>query len=96
MSILQAPNILVIQLKRFGGIFGGKIDKAISFGEILVLSNFMSKASKDPQPEYKLFGIIVHSGFSPESGHYYAYVKVLLCPFLIFKQLELSNYLLIS
>jgi hypothetical protein len=46
MSILQAPNILVIQLKRFGGIFGGKIDKAISFGEILVLSNFMSKASK--------------------------------------------------
>lgn len=75
MSILQAPNILVIQLKRFGGIFGGKIDKAISFGEILVLSNFMSKASKDPQPEYKLFGIIVHSGFSPESGHYYAYVK---------------------
>ncbi|XP_010487240.1 PREDICTED: ubiquitin carboxyl-terminal hydrolase 25-like [Camelina sativa] len=75
MSILQSPNVLVIQLKRFGGIYGGKIDKAISFGEILVLSNFMSKASKDPQTEYKLFGIIVHAGFSPESGHYYAYVK---------------------
>ncbi|ESQ48538.1 hypothetical protein EUTSA_v10020237mg [Eutrema salsugineum] len=75
MSVLQAPNILVIQLKRFEGIFGGKIDKAITFGEILVLSGFMSKASKDPQPEYKLFGIIVHAGFSPESGHYYAYVK---------------------
>ncbi|KAF8110497.1 hypothetical protein N665_0083s0059 [Sinapis alba] len=75
MSVLQAPNILVIQLKRFEGIFGGKIDKAITFGEILFLSTFMSKSSKDPQPEYKLFGIIVHSGFSPESGHYYAYVK---------------------
>ncbi|EOA30054.1 hypothetical protein CARUB_v10013160mg [Capsella rubella] len=75
MSVLQAPNILVIQLKRFEGIYGGKIDKAISFGEILVLSNFMSKASKDPQTEYKLFGIIVHAGLSPESGHYYAYVK---------------------
>ncbi|KAJ0264049.1 Ubiquitin carboxyl-terminal hydrolase 25 [Hirschfeldia incana] len=75
MSVLQAPNILVIQLKRFEGIFGGKIDKPISFGEILFLSTFMSKSSKDPQPEYKLFGIIVHSGFSPESGHYYAYVK---------------------
>ncbi|CAH8342898.1 unnamed protein product [Eruca vesicaria subsp. sativa] len=71
MSVLQAPNILVVQLKRFGR----KIDKAITFGEILVLSTFMSKASKDLQPEYKLFGIIVHSGFSPESGHYYAYVK---------------------
>ncbi|KAJ1434274.1 Ubiquitin specific protease, conserved site [Sesbania bispinosa] len=32
-------------------------------------------ARLDPQPEYKLFGTIVHSGYSPESGHYYAYIK---------------------
>ncbi|KAI4323142.1 hypothetical protein L6164_022772 [Bauhinia variegata] len=75
MSILQAPNVLVIQLKRFEGIFGGKIDKSIAFEEVLVLSSFMCKASQDPLPEYKLFGTIVHSGYSPESGHYYAYVK---------------------
>ncbi|CAL5187219.1 unnamed protein product [Lathyrus oleraceus] len=75
MSILQAPNVLVIQLKRFEGILGGKIDKTVGFEEVLVLSSFMSKASQDPQPEYKLFGTIVHSGYSPESGHYYAYVK---------------------
>ncbi|KAH7522460.1 ubiquitin carboxyl-terminal hydrolase 25 [Ziziphus jujuba] len=75
MSILQAPNVLVIQLKRFEGIFGGKIDKSIAFEEVLVLSSFMCKASQDPRPEYKLFGTIVHSGFSPESGHYYAYIK---------------------
>lgn len=31
---------------------------------------------QDPRPEYKLFGTIVHSGFSAESGHYYAYIKV--------------------
>ncbi|XP_014501111.1 ubiquitin carboxyl-terminal hydrolase 25 isoform X2 [Vigna radiata var. radiata] len=72
MSILEAPNILVIQLKRFEGILGGKIDKAVAFEEVLVLSSFMCKAS---QPEYKLFGTIVHSGYSPESGHYYAYIK---------------------
>ncbi|XP_062090473.1 ubiquitin carboxyl-terminal hydrolase 25 [Humulus lupulus] len=75
MSIRQAPNILVIQLKRFEGIFGGKIDKSIAFEDVLVLSSFMCKASQDPRPEYKLFGTIVHSGFSPESGHYYAYIK---------------------
>ncbi|KAI3769425.1 hypothetical protein L6452_00527 [Arctium lappa] len=75
MSILQAPNILVIQLKRFEGIFGGKIDKAIAFEEILVLSSFMCKTNQDPHPEYKLFATIVHSGFSPDSGHYYAYIK---------------------
>ncbi|XP_011029539.1 PREDICTED: ubiquitin carboxyl-terminal hydrolase 25-like isoform X2 [Populus euphratica] len=75
MSILQAPNVLVIQLKRFEGIFGAKIDKAIAFEEVLVLSSFMNKTSQDPQPEYNLFGTIVHSGYSPESGHYYAYIK---------------------
>ncbi|KAF1897920.1 hypothetical protein Lal_00032682 [Lupinus albus] len=160
MSILQAPNVLVIQLKRFEGILGGKIDKAVAFEEFLVLSSFMCKASqpwrlavtvfrlaafchliyghlrisschgvggfflliafcyndnvvclvtlrsrvqiletaysfvivcegivahmirdgngylqRDPLPEYKLFGTIVHSGYSPESGHYYAYIK---------------------
>ncbi|WOG97849.1 hypothetical protein DCAR_0417190 [Daucus carota subsp. sativus] len=75
MSILQAPNVLVIQLKRFEGIFGGKIDKAIAFEEVLVLSSYMCKASQDPHPEYNLFASIVHSGFSPDSGHYYAYIK---------------------
>lgn len=75
MSIYEAPNILVIQLKRFEGIFGGKIDKVVAFEEVLVLSSFMCKASQDPQPEYNLFGTIVHSGISPESGHYYAYIK---------------------
>ncbi|KAH6837262.1 ubiquitin-specific protease 25 [Perilla frutescens var. hirtella] len=75
MSILEAPNVLVIQLKRFEGIFGAKIDKPIAFDEILVLSSHMCKGSKDQQPEYNLFGTIVHSGFSPDSGHYYAYIK---------------------
>ncbi|CAN0891160.1 Ubiquitin carboxyl-terminal hydrolase 25 [Linum grandiflorum] len=115
MSIVQAPDVLVIQLKvciivyfedmflislvtvqvvllfcsfwgretytwmcgcqRFEGIFGGKIDKTVAFGEVLVLSSFMCKSSQDPQPEYSLFGTIVHSGYSPESGHYYAYIK---------------------
>lgn len=75
MSIRQAPNVLVIQLKRFESVFGGKIDKAIAFEEVLVLSSFMCKANQDLRPEYKLFGTIVHSGYSQESGHYYAYIK---------------------
>lgn len=75
MSVLRAPNILVIQLKRFEGILGLKIDRTIAFEEVLTLSSYMCKASQDPQPEYSLFGTIVHSGYSPESGHYYAYIK---------------------
>ncbi|KHG21118.1 Ubiquitin carboxyl-terminal hydrolase 25 -like protein [Gossypium arboreum] len=75
LSIRQAPNILVVQLKRFEGIFGGKINRPVTFEEVLVLSSFMCKASQDPRPEYSLFGTIVHLGSSPESGHYYAYIK---------------------
>lgn len=36
----------VLASKRFEGIFGGKIDKTISFEEVLVLSSYMCKASK--------------------------------------------------
>lgn len=75
MLVLRAPNILVIQLKRFEGLVGLKIDRPIAFEEVLTLSSYMCKASQDPQPEYNLFGTIVHSGYSPESGHYYAYIK---------------------
>ncbi|XP_058071489.1 ubiquitin carboxyl-terminal hydrolase 25 isoform X2 [Magnolia sinica] len=75
MSILRAPNILVIQLKRFEVIPGVKIDRAIAFEEVLTLSSYMCKASQDTQPEYNLFGSIVHSGYSVDSGHYYAYIK---------------------
>ncbi|KAL5716149.1 ubiquitinyl hydrolase 1 [Ranunculus cassubicifolius] len=78
MSVLKAPNILVIQLKRFEGIHGGKIDRPISFEESLSLSNYMCKESQDAHPEYKLYGTIVHSGFSQDSGHYYAYIKDVL------------------
>ncbi|XP_051209976.1 ubiquitin carboxyl-terminal hydrolase 25 [Lolium perenne] len=75
MFIVKAPKVLVIQLKRFEGINGGKINRNIEFKEGLVLSNFMYNKTQDSQPVYNLFGSIVHSGFSPDSGHYYAYVK---------------------
>ena len=95
MSVHQAPNILVVQLKvtfylnfslrtslanfvffvltmvfvgfssqRFEGEFGGKIDKPIALEEFLELSSYMCEKSKDPRPEYKLFGTVVHAGLT--------------------------------
>ncbi|KAL6609682.1 hypothetical protein ACP70R_039651 [Stipagrostis hirtigluma subsp. patula] len=75
MFVLRAPKVLVIQLKRFEGINGGKINRNIEFKENLVLSDFIYNKNQDPPPVYNLFGCIVHSGLSQESGHYYAYVK---------------------
>lgn len=48
---------------------------------------------QDPRPEYNLFATIVHSGFSPDSGHYYAYIKVfiLLINFVFFSILDLCH-----
>lgn len=31
---------------------------------------------QDARPEYSLYGVVVHSGSSQDSGHYYSYVKV--------------------
>ncbi|KAG0463484.1 hypothetical protein HPP92_019553 [Vanilla planifolia] len=75
MFLLRAPNVLVIQLKRFEGIHGGKIHRTIEFEEVLELSNYMHKSAMDSRSKYSLFGSIVHSGHSPDSGHYYAYIK---------------------
>jgi ubiquitin carboxyl-terminal hydrolase 36/42 len=47
------------------------------------------------QPVYNLFGSIAHSGFSPDSGHYYAYVKVLKYSFTsLFTSIPLFYFLL--
>ncbi|VVB02454.1 unnamed protein product [Arabis nemorensis] len=74
LSLLEAPNVLVIHLKRFDNV-SNKIEKPIAFDKILVLSSFLDEASKDHQAEYELFGVILHSGSTLESGHYCAYVK---------------------
>jgi len=69
---------LTIQLKRFEyGIYGGgKIKKQISFGETLDLKNYINKNYWGEQSTvYNLYAILVHSGTSTRSGHYYSFVK---------------------
>ncbi|XP_002972625.2 ubiquitin carboxyl-terminal hydrolase 25 [Selaginella moellendorffii] len=75
LSIYQSPNVLVIQLKRFENFLGGKIDAHVEFEEELKLRSHMSKNSPDVHPDYSLYAVVVHSGFSQYGGHYYAYVK---------------------
>jgi hypothetical protein len=64
---------LILHLKRFN-IFGKKINKHIAYGETLDLSPYMSTETRI-DAKYRLCGVLVHSGNSCHSGHYYSYVK---------------------
>ncbi|KAH8516201.1 hypothetical protein Peur_047516 [Populus x canadensis] len=76
LTILEAPNVLTIALKRFQSGKFGKLNKSIRFPEILDLAPYMSGAS-DKSPIYRLYGVIVHLDVmnAAFSGHYVCYVK---------------------
>eukprot|EP00111_Clytia_hemisphaerica_P005319 TCONS_00015364-protein len=75
-TIHKAPNVLTLQLKRFdfSKMFGGKISKDIHFPEDLNIRPYMSNTKLEPV-FYKLYAVLVHSGYSCNSGHYYCYVR---------------------
>ncbi|EPZ36416.1 cysteine proteinase [Rozella allomycis CSF55] len=71
-SITDAPLVLTLHLKRFS-MTGQKIPKFVEFKEKLDLTPFMSKGGE--KCHYELYAILVHSGSSCNSGHYYSFVK---------------------
>jgi ubiquitin C-terminal hydrolase len=73
LTIHEAPPVLILHLKRFN-IFGKKINKHIIYGETLNLEPYMSTETKT-DAIYSLCGVLVHSGSSCHSGHYYSFVK---------------------
>ncbi|GLT93728.1 hypothetical protein SLE2022_115050 [Rubroshorea leprosula] len=76
LTILEAPNVLTIALKRFQSGKFGKLNKSIRFPEILNLAPYMSGTS-NRSPVYRLFGVVVHLDImnAAFSGHYVCYVK---------------------
>ncbi|KAL9682665.1 hypothetical protein QQ045_014470 [Rhodiola kirilowii] len=77
LTVLEAPNILTIALKRFQAGKFGKLNKRIDFPEVLDMAPFMSRKSDDKAPVYNLYGVIVHLDTmnAAFSGHYVCYVK---------------------
>lgn len=77
LTVLEAPNILTIALKRFQSGKFGKLNKSIRFSEILDLSPYMKGTTSDRSAVYRLYGVIVHLDImnAAFSGHYVCYVK---------------------
>ncbi|KAL1817635.1 hypothetical protein ACET3Z_020209 [Daucus carota] len=76
LTIIEAPNVLTIALKRFQSGKFGKLSKSIKFPEVLNMTPFMSSTS-DMSPIYRLYGVVVHLDImnASFSGHYVCYVK---------------------
>ncbi|KAE8124593.1 hypothetical protein FH972_019460 [Carpinus fangiana] len=76
LSIHEAPNILTIVLKRFQEGRYGKLNKWITFPDMLDMIPFMT-GTGDMPPLYMLYAVVVHldSLNASFSGHYVSYVK---------------------
>ncbi|KAF3339406.1 Ubiquitin carboxyl-terminal hydrolase 17 [Carex littledalei] len=76
MTILEAPNVLTIALKRYQSGKFGKINKPVRFPEHLNLAQYMS-GTDDKSPVYSLYAVVVHRDVNNGafSGHYVCYVK---------------------
>lgn len=73
LKVLEAPNVLILQLKRFS-MMHGKIHKRIDIREHLDLTSSKATAMK-MSAKYRLHAVLVHSGGSMHSGHYFSYVR---------------------
>ncbi|KAJ1785208.1 hypothetical protein LPJ59_006198, partial [Coemansia sp. RSA 2399] len=75
MTVYRLPRILTLQLKRFS-TFGGKINRYVEFPLTLDMRSYASKNSMEKEPcVYNLYAVLVHSGGTARSGHYYCFVK---------------------
>eukprot|EP01116_Phalansterium_solitarium_P018938 TRINITY_DN5164_c0_g1_i1.p1 TRINITY_DN5164_c0_g1~~TRINITY_DN5164_c0_g1_i1.p1 ORF type:complete len:696 (+),score=245.49 TRINITY_DN5164_c0_g1_i1:112-2199(+) len=79
LTLYQAPNVLLINLKRFDLMRGGgKINKSVAFRDRVDVQRYMSRyAERDESSSYELAAVVVHYGSTVFSGHYVAFVKIL-------------------
>lgn len=76
LSVHEVPNILTVVLKRFQSGKYGKINKCVTFPDMLDMVPFVTGAGDNP-PLYFLYAVVVHvdTENASFSGHYISYVK---------------------
>ncbi|XP_032303630.1 ubiquitin carboxyl-terminal hydrolase 42 isoform X2 [Coturnix japonica] len=73
-TIHRSSNVLTISLKRFASLSGAKINKEVKYPEYLDLRAYMSQSIGEPLL-YALYAVLVHSGVSTHTGHYFCFIK---------------------
>ncbi|CAL9067453.1 ubiquitin C-terminal hydrolase 15-like [Musa acuminata AAA Group] len=76
LSVHEVPNILTIVLKRFQTGKYGKINKCVTFPDMLDMIPFVTGTVDNP-PIYLLYAVVVHldAQNASFSGHYISYIK---------------------
>lgn len=76
LSVHEVPNILTVVLKRFQTGKYGKLNKCVTFPDMLDMIPFVT-GNADSPPLYMLYGVVVHVDTlnASFSGHYVSYVK---------------------
>ncbi|KAJ0989370.1 hypothetical protein J5N97_007726 [Dioscorea zingiberensis] len=76
LRIHEVPNILTVVLKRFQTGQYGKINKCVTFPDLLDMIPFVTGTADIP-PLYMLYAVVVHLDTlnASFSGHYVSYVK---------------------
>ncbi|KAG0532538.1 hypothetical protein BDA96_04G115800 [Sorghum bicolor] len=76
LSVHEVPNILTLVLKRFQSGKYGKINKCVTFPDMLDMVPFVTGSGDNP-PLYFLYAVVVHvdTENASFSGHYISYVK---------------------
>ncbi|GER26186.1 ubiquitin carboxyl-terminal hydrolase [Striga asiatica] len=75
LTVLEAPNVLTIVLKRFRSGNLEKLNKFVKFPKVLNLYPYMS-GMNDKYPVYELYAVVVHLGMNAAySGHYVSYIR---------------------
>ncbi|KAJ8754448.1 hypothetical protein K2173_002899 [Erythroxylum novogranatense] len=81
LKLDQVPSVAVMHLKRFktDGLSIEKIGKRVEFPLELNMKPYTNYGEEDDVDlKYHLYGIVVHQGMSPTSGHYFCFIRS--CP----------------
>eukprot|EP00659_Diplonema_papillatum_P006350 gene6350-9730_t len=81
MRFKAAPPVLFLHLKRFRRDNEGRAEKLssrLSYPRELSLAEYLIPAppAGEPPPDYTLHAVLVHSGSTTGSGHYYTFVQL--------------------
>ncbi|KAL0627041.1 Ubiquitin carboxyl-terminal hydrolase 17 [Plecturocebus cupreus] len=74
LTLHTSTKVLIFVLKRFSHVTGHKLAKNVPYPECLDMQPYMSQQNTGPLL-YVLYAVLVHTGWSCHSGHYFSYVK---------------------